>query len=157
MEKLGDLISCACTQVYYPVEHFAWAADLKLLPINSAPIWTVAIVLWALPLLVSLIRTANQLLNAKVAVAKREGGHSTYPASSPREGRDDSSLQRLKREKFMLRLDLIQTVCDLIMAIFWMPAGFLWGGKLPASCWGLLGTISSLIGLYKTISCQRMN
>ena len=150
MEKLGNLINCVCTQVYYPVEHFAWAADLKLLPMNSTPIWTMAIVLWALPLLVSLIRTTTQLLRHAV------GDHSKHPTSSPREGREDLALQKLKREKFMLQLDLLQFVCDLIMAVFWMPAGFLWGGKLPASCWGLLGTISSLIGLYKT-SCQRMN
>lgn len=35
-------------QVYYPLEHVAWAADCKLLKIKSDPWWTASTICWAL-------------------------------------------------------------------------------------------------------------
>ncbi|NXE71724.1 PX11C protein, partial [Calcarius ornatus] len=38
---------------------------------------------------------------------------------------------------------------DLCNAIHWLPPGFLWAGRFPPWLVGLLGTISSLIGIYQ--------
>lgn len=40
-------------------------------------------------------------------------------------------------------------MADLSNAIHWMPPGFLWAGHFPNWLVGLMGTISSLIGLIQ--------
>lgn len=144
--KLTELVDSLCTQLYYPVEHVAWAADQQLVAVNSTPIWTVAIILWALPLLITLMRTLKQLFNIQDQLQFLRG-RTSIPTGA-------TSVQKLKSQQFSLLLGVVQTLCDLGMAVFWMPPGFLWAGKLPALWWGLLGTISSILGLYRTIKCQ---
>lgn len=123
------------------MEHAAWAADHQLVGVASTHIWTLAIVLWGIPLLVNLVRKLRQL--------GAHMHHQSVPTPS-----DSATKKTIKSsQQCWLMLDVIQTLCDLVIAIFWMPSGFLWGGKLPALWWGLFGTVSSLIGLYKTIAC----
>ena len=38
----------------------------------------------------------------------------------------------------------------MVNAVHWMPPGTLWSGKLAPWQVGLLGTASTLIGVYKT-------
>lgn len=55
--------------------------------------------------------------------------------------------------KFQIRseiLCIVSCLSDLTNAIHWMPPGFLWGGCSPTWFVGLMGTISSLIGIYQT-------
>ncbi|KAG8594365.1 hypothetical protein GDO81_001166 [Engystomops pustulosus] len=55
--------------------------------------------------------------------------------------------------KFQMRsevLCIISCLSDLVNAIHWMPTGFLWGGSSPTWLVGLMGTISSMIGIYQT-------
>lgn len=131
LQKWVGLVSTVCNQLYYPAEHIAWAADHQLLPINSTPIWTVCILLWAIPLLISLVLSIWQLVTTIYS-------HKHRNSSS------------CKAQRVKLTLDILQTTCDLFLAVYWMSKGFLWGGNLAAVWWGGLGTISSLIGLYKT-------
>lgn len=149
-EKFSWIVNSLCGQLYYPLEHVAWAADNSLLPINSSPVWTMAVILWALPLMLSLIHKLHQLVKVHVQLRwiHREGVHGTSNSSS------SSSLLWLQQRQIQLLLDVVQLLCDLTIAVFWMPVGFLWGGKLSAVRWGALGTISSIIGLYKNISGQ---
>ena len=141
---LAALVSALCNQLYYPVEHVAWAADNHLLPVNSGPLWTTTVILWALPLLITLIRTLKGLAEVRLQLQHFRAN----PTSDPVRTREVMSRQ------FTLTLDIVQTLCDLCLAVFWMPPGFLWAGKLSALCWGLMGTMSSFIGLYKTTQCQ---
>lgn len=46
-------------------------------------------------------------------------------------------------------LSILMDTADLSNAIHWLPPGFLWAGKFPPWLVGLLGTISSLIGIYQ--------
>ncbi|XP_009863892.1 PREDICTED: peroxisomal membrane protein 11C, partial [Apaloderma vittatum] len=46
-------------------------------------------------------------------------------------------------------LSILTDVADLCNAIHWLPPGFLWAGRFPPWLVGLLGTISSLIGIYQ--------
>lgn len=141
MEKLAKLLNGLCTQFYYPVEHIAWAADQKLLSVNSTPLWTVAIILWALPLLIALIQKLKQMVKL-------------CAQSSRKSSKVTTANGKLQRQHRVLVMGIAQILCDLTLAVFWLPPGILWAGKLPATWWGLLGTISSLIGLYKTTICQ---
>ncbi|XP_069783850.1 peroxisomal membrane protein 11C isoform X3 [Narcine bancroftii] len=50
-------------------------------------------------------------------------------------------------------LNVIGSLSDLANAVHWMPVGFLWAGHFPEWLVGLMGTISSLIGLYQ-MSCM---
>lgn len=135
LARCGELTSCVCSQLYYPVEHIAWAADQQLVGVASTHVWTVAIILWAIPLLITIVRKLRELMS----VCRQSQSGIRTAAETQLRG---------------LMLDMVQNLCDLILAVFWMPPGFLWGGKLSATWWGLFGTISSLIGLYKTIVCQ---
>lgn len=46
-------------------------------------------------------------------------------------------------------LSVVSGMADLSNAIHWMPPGFLWAGRFPNWLVGLMGTISSLIGLIQ--------
>lgn len=46
-------------------------------------------------------------------------------------------------------LSILGCMADLGNAIHWMPHGFLWAGRFPPWLVGLMGTISSLVGLIK--------
>lgn len=46
-------------------------------------------------------------------------------------------------------LSILSSMADLSNAIHWMPPGFLWAGRFPNWLVGLMGTISSLIGLIQ--------
>lgn len=48
-------------------------------------------------------------------------------------------------------LSLVQDIADLMNAIHFLPAGFLWSSQLPTILVGLLGMISSSIALYKVL------
>ena len=122
-------MNSVCTQLYYLLEHAAWAADHQLLPLNSSSLWTGAIALWALPLLIACVQILGKLMR---------------------------QIKTNANQQLNLVLDLVENLCNLGLAIFWMPKGFLWGGKLSSLWWGLLGTVSSLISLYKTIKSQQM-
>lgn len=52
MSVLGNLAD----QLYYPCEHVAWAADTHLVPLRSAPWWTLSTAFWASSLLLSIAR-----------------------------------------------------------------------------------------------------
>lgn len=121
------------------MEHAAWAADQQLVGVASTHLWTVAIVLYGLPLVITLIRNLTQLIHLY-----RNTQHMSPDKTGPQ-----------KRTQYqLLMLDVVENLCDLVIAVFWMPPGFLWGGRLPALWWGLFGTVASLIGLYKMIVSQ---
>lgn len=46
-------------------------------------------------------------------------------------------------------LSIVSNMADLSNAIHWLPPGFLWAGRFPPWLVGLLGTVSSLIGIYQ--------
>lgn len=149
LDKCGELMNCMCSQLYYPVEHVAWAADQQLVGVASTHLWTLAIVLWGLPLLITLMRKFKQLVQLRAQMQ-----HISVPTSDSSKRTLQSNPSGLHSQQRELVLDMAQNLCDLVIAVFWMPPGFLWAGRMSATWWGLFGTISSLIGLYKTIACQ---
>lgn len=59
------------------------------------------------------------------------------------------SHSHLRRKMRRELLSVLSGMADLSNAIHWMPPGFLWAGRFPNWLVGLMGTISSLIGLIQ--------
>ncbi|XP_043577356.1 peroxisomal membrane protein 11C [Chiloscyllium plagiosum] len=134
-------------QLYYPCEHLAWAADYRILNINSEKWWMFSNTLWTLSLALGALRSFRvvQLLKKKLKGTQNNAYLRTDEAN------------HLSRQAYQIRmqaeiLNIISCLADLTNAIHWMPPGFLWAGKFPEWLVGLMGTVSSVISLYQ-MSC----
>ncbi|XP_001520090.2 peroxisomal membrane protein 11C [Ornithorhynchus anatinus] len=128
-------------QLYYPCEHIAWAADAKIIRANSAKWWTFSTSLWGISLLLGIGRSLRIVLKLRRVLRSPEGKFIGQPSN-----RDRKVIQAQMKSEV---LNLLSNLADLSNAIHWMPPGFLWAGRFPPWLVGLMGTISSLIGLYR--------
>ncbi|KAG8519251.1 Peroxisomal membrane protein 11C [Galemys pyrenaicus] len=133
---LGNLMD----QLYYPCEHVAWAADAKLLRVDSARWWALSTALWGLSLLLGIARSSWMVLKLRRRLRR--------PA--------EPFTSRLPRSKWALEaqvraelLTLLSNLADLANAVHWLPPGVLWAGRFPPWLVGLLGTVSSLLSVYQ--------
>ncbi|XP_009952226.1 PREDICTED: peroxisomal membrane protein 11C, partial [Leptosomus discolor] len=124
-------------QLYYPCEHVAWAADAGIVRVGSQKWWTLSTALWALALLLGILRSLRILFQLRQKLRQHKG------TSSP------LSRKKTKAQVKAEVLSILTDVADLSNAIHWLPPGFLWAGCFPPWLVGLLGTISSLIGIYQ--------
>lgn len=124
-------------QLYYPCEHVAWAADAGIIRTRAQKWWTLSTGLWAVALLLGILRSLRILcqLRRKLRQHKR--------TSSPQSQKEAKA--QVKAEV----LSILAQAADLSNAIHWLPPGFLWAGRFPPWLVGLLGTVSSLIGIYQ--------
>lgn len=167
--RLTRLLNAVSSQLYYPTEHVAWAADNQIIAMDSSRLWVFSLVLWLLSLVSSLIQALATV--AKVTKELRElggSGGSRY-ASEDREVGSESSLPRrrvsfkdqetgararlhaLRQQRYLAALTAIKNLADMVNAINWLPPGILWSGKLSNFWIGFFGTVSSLIGLYRAL------
>ncbi|KAK5907084.1 hypothetical protein CesoFtcFv8_004970 [Champsocephalus esox] len=133
-----SVLNNVADQLYYPCEHIAWAADAELLRVKSDKWWVLSTVLWGSSLLLGILRSLRVLMLLKKTLNRCEsddGGN-----SSP------SQLRRQMRGEI---LNILSSTVDLSNAVHWMPPGFLWAGRFPPWLVGLMGTISSLVGLIQ--------
>ncbi|XP_074707626.1 ectoderm-neural cortex protein 1-like isoform X1 [Strix uralensis] len=107
------------SQLYYPCEHVAWAADAGIIPVGSRKWWTLSTALWAVSLLLGILRSLRILfqLRRKLRQHKR--------TSSPQ------SQQEMKAQVKAEVLSVLTDAADLANAIHWLPPGFLWAGRFP--------------------------
>ncbi|XP_020511864.1 peroxisomal membrane protein 11C [Labrus bergylta] len=124
-------------QLYYPCEHIAWAADAELIEVKSDKWWLLSTVLWGTSLLLGILRSLRVLLllKKKLKRQERDGGGSSH--------------SRLHRQMRGELLSVLGSMADLSNAVHWMPPGFLWAGRFPNWLVGLMGTVSSLVGLIQ--------
>ncbi len=160
--KPSDLLSSLCSLFYYPAEHLAWLADNKLLPLQSTSLWTIALVLWGLPLYSNLVRSALALIDVnsemKLLWRREKSSNSLEKQVAFLDQRQyvgrTTEMQRLMSRRFHIILSIIQSLCDLMNAVHWLPKDIFWAGKLPLAWVGVFGTLSSIISLYKILSRQ---
>ncbi|XP_007169136.1 peroxisomal membrane protein 11C isoform X1 [Balaenoptera acutorostrata] len=136
---LGNLAD----QLYYPCEHVAWAADAKILHVESAPWWTLSTALWGLSLLLGIARSLWMVLKL------RQRLRSPLAAFTSRlsQGKRRAVEAQIRSEA----LTLLSNLADLANAVHWLPPGILWAGRFPPWLVGLLGTISSLLSTYQAV------
>ncbi|GAA6235379.1 peroxisomal membrane protein 11C, partial [Lates japonicus] len=132
-----SVLTNVADQLYYPCEHIAWAADAELIKVKSDKWWLYSTVLWGTSLLLGILRSLRvlQLLKKKLKKCGRDGA--------------DNSRSQLRRQMRGEVLSVLSCMADLSNAIHWMPPGFLWAGRFPNWLVGLMGTTSSLIGLFQ--------
>ncbi|NWX27905.1 PX11C protein, partial [Notiomystis cincta] len=128
----------AANQLYYPCEHVAWAADVGIVRARAQKWWTRSTALWGCALILSILRSLRILFQLRRKL--RQHKSSTSPPQSQ---------QKLRAQVKAEVLSILMDTADLSNAIHWLPAGFLWAGRFPPWLVGLLGTISSLIGIYQ--------
>ncbi|NWS78898.1 PX11C protein, partial [Crotophaga sulcirostris] len=124
-------------QLYYPCEHLAWAADAGIVRVRSQKWWTLSTALWALALLLGILRSLRILFQLRGKLRQHKC------TSSP------LSQKEVKGQVKAELLSILAEAADLSNAIHWLPPGFLWAGRFPPWLVGLLGTVSSLIGIYQ--------
>ena len=109
--------------MYNPVEHLSWAGQVSLFDrISRDTLSECCTKLWIILLVVNIMKSWRSLRRVY------KTGEWKMPA-----------------------LSLVQDIADLINAIHFLPAGFLWSSRLPKLLVGLLGMISSSIALYKVL------
>nr|XP_035139382.1 peroxisomal membrane protein 11C isoform X3 [Callithrix jacchus] len=136
---LGNLAD----QLYYPCEHVAWAAETRVLHVDSSQWWTLSTALWALSLLLGVARSLWVLLKLRQRLRSP-----TAPFTSPlARGKRRAMEAQMQSEM----LSLLSNLADLANAVHWLPRGVLWAGRFPLWLVGLLGTISSLLSIYQAV------
>ncbi|XP_011922697.1 PREDICTED: peroxisomal membrane protein 11C isoform X2 [Cercocebus atys] len=118
--RLVSVLGNLADQLYYPCEHVAWAADARVLHVDSSRWWTLSTALWALSLLLGV-------------------------ASPLPRGKRRAMEAQMQSEA----LSLLSNLADLANAVHWLPRGVLWAGRFPPWLVGLMGTISSILSMYQ--------
>ncbi|XP_039556318.1 peroxisomal membrane protein 11C isoform X3 [Passer montanus] len=123
-------------QLFYPCEHLAWAADVGVVRAAPQKWWARSTALWGCALLLGILRSLRILFQLRRELSQH---NSTSPQRQ----------QQLRAQVKAELLSILMDTADLSNAIHWLPPGFLWAGRFPPWLVGLLGTISSLIGIYQ--------
>ncbi|XP_048832639.1 peroxisomal membrane protein 11C isoform X1 [Brienomyrus brachyistius] len=146
------VINNLADQLYYPLEHIAWAADARLIGVKSARWWTLSTLMWAVSLLMNILRSVRVILLLRKKMRKNR-------RTNQREGSEAavSRSTEVQQQVHSEVLSIFSSMADLSNAIHWLPPGFLWSSRFPHWLVGLMGTVSSLIGLYQTYSGRRAN
>ncbi|KAG8454694.1 hypothetical protein GDO86_001060 [Hymenochirus boettgeri] len=132
-----SVITNISDQLYYPCEHIAWAADSGVIQAKSEKWWMVSTVFWGLSLILGIVKSLRSLL----LLRRNNGRHF--------KGEPPQSRGEIKSQIRSEVLCILSSISDLVNAIHWMPSGFLWGGCSPTWLVGLMGTLSSLIGIFQ--------
>lgn len=137
-----SVLNNVADQLYYPCEHVAWAADAQVIHTKSDKWWLYSTALWGISLLLGILRSLRilVLLNRSWndSCKNKQPGESFKPCRKELRSQVQSEV-----------LKIVSSLADLTNAIHWMPPGFLWAGKFPPWLVGLMGTVSSLIGIYE--------
>ncbi|XP_006970261.2 peroxisomal membrane protein 11C isoform X1 [Peromyscus maniculatus bairdii] len=136
-----SVLSNMADQLYYPCEHVAWAADAKVLQVDSARWWTLSTALWILSLLLGVVRSLWTALKLRQKLWSLTG---TFTSQLPR-----SKRRAMEARMWSEVLTLLSNLADLANAVHWLPRGVLWAGRFPPWLVGLMGTISSLLSMYQ--------
>ncbi|XP_067244692.1 peroxisomal membrane protein 11C [Chanodichthys erythropterus] len=145
-----SILTNVADQLYYPCEHIAWAADAELIKTKSDRWWVLSTGFWGMSLILSILRSIRSILILKGKVQKCQ-------RSGSADSREEAFSQRaaLRRQIRGEVFSILSSLADLSNAIHWMPPGFLWAGRFPPWLVGLMGTVSSLIGLLQMSSSDQ--
>lgn len=66
------------------------------------------------------------------------------------------TLKKLEAKERMEMISVFRLTLDFIHASSTLPEGYLWGGKLSNFTVGVIGSTSSLVGLYQYFARKRL-
>ncbi|XP_071825596.1 peroxisomal membrane protein 11C-like [Apostichopus japonicus] len=142
--RLITLVQNFTDQLFFPIEHIAWASDAGILKISSARWNNLCVYCWLISLSITITRNLIQLTKLRQREAKKRSTDASGSVS-----------RKLSPEELWTSLSIVSELADLAICIHFMPSGFLWSGKLTTFVVGLLGLISSLIPLWRLVQSQR--
>ncbi|KAK8737624.1 hypothetical protein OTU49_004561 [Cherax quadricarinatus] len=133
-----EVVTTVVDQLYFPVEHLAWARDMKVFRGSSASLWHASLLLWGLSLILTILRSLRV-----ISLMKQQ-----HRQAAAKEDKD--KIEVLYRREL---LTVIMQAADLLNALNWMPRR---PWTKPFLVWqvGFLGLVSSLIGFSKFLSGQ---
>ncbi|XP_065054925.1 peroxisomal membrane protein 11C-like [Rhopilema esculentum] len=143
-------------QLYYPVEHLAWARDVGLLKGSSNKLWSFGCLLWVISLTMGILSSIRKLVASKNMSEKdtKSTNKEETPVHSSKEYKEIETrhIVGITKQNVSLIVGLCGNLFDLVNGVHWLPQGFLWSSKLPLEVVGLCGTISSLCLLFNAIT-----
>jgi peroxin-11C len=146
MSVIGILRN-AIDHVYYPIEKICWLAEHNLLNVKDPSKWdTLSSLCWVASIYLNLIKTIRGLQvieKHKKCIDKLENETS-------------ANLNRLLAKQRMEMITVFRLTLDLVHAGSTLPKGFFLGGKLESWHVGLIGTVSSFIGLYQYFAAKSL-
>ncbi|XP_063003026.1 peroxisomal membrane protein 11C [Elgaria multicarinata webbii] len=128
-----SVLNNVADQLYYPCEHVAWAADADIIRANANRWWALSTALWGVSLLLGVARSLRILSQLR---------------SKLRDQPSKDALEKARAQAQAEALSILSNLADFCNAVHWMPPGVLWAGKFPPWLVGLMGTVSSLTGIY---------
>lgn len=66
------------------------------------------------------------------------------------------TLKKLEAKEKLEMISIFRLTLDFVHAASTLPEGYLWGGKLTNYTVGIIGSSSSLIGLYQYFARKRL-
>jgi len=144
LSNLGNL----SILLYFPCEKIAWSSNQEILPFKSEGWIKGGIAFWAGFLFFNILKGLRQLSIIKYKRAKIQ---KQRKLESPDRSGDELFRQQLKdlAEKEVLEYwTLVKNIGDIIMAVNWLPEGFLWANKIGPAKTMFSGLVSSAVGLY---------
>ncbi|XP_051018918.1 peroxisomal membrane protein 11C [Acomys russatus] len=145
--RWSSVLSNMADQLYYPCEHVAWAADAKVLQVDSARWWTLSTALWLLSLLLGAVKSLWTVLKLRQKLRSPTG---TFISQLPK-----SKRKAMEAKMSSEVLTLLSNLADVANAVHWLPRGVLWAGRFPPWLVGLMGTTSSLLSMYQAARAGR--
>ncbi|XP_039443737.1 peroxisomal membrane protein 11C [Culex pipiens pallens] len=133
--------------VYYPVDKICWMIEYKLLQVKNPDRWdTINSVFWVASIYLNLMKTIRSY-----TVMEQHKTHINKP-----ENESSHALRMLHVKQRMELISIVRLSLDLVHAGSTLPSGMLWGGRFESWQVGLIGTVSSFIGLYQYFAKKRI-
>jgi len=130
--------------LYYPIDKTCWLVEHKLLNVKHPGLWdTLSSLFWMISVYLSLMRTLRLRMLRENHIEKCLKG-------------DTIALEKFKAKDFIEQVTIFRNCLDIMHAGSTLPKGFLWGGKLQPWQVALIGTISSVLGMYQFLAKRRL-
>ncbi|CAH0552713.1 unnamed protein product [Brassicogethes aeneus] len=124
-------------QVYYPIEKISWLAEHKLITGVDNNRWdSLSSICWVASIYLTLLKSLRYL-----SVLQKNKYNNKKDNSIP--------LEKMNKMQIFEILTSIRLTMDLVHAINTLPQGFLWSSKLSTWQVGLIGSMSSVLGIYQ--------
>uniref|UniRef100_A0A336KEM0 CSON007071 protein n=1 Tax=Culicoides sonorensis TaxID=179676 RepID=A0A336KEM0_CULSO len=137
--------------LYYPIDKTCWLVEHKLLHVQNPTLWdTLSSLFWLISNYLNLIRTLRLMMLTQ--------NHNNNCISNGNGNliQTKEALKKLKTKELLQKISIIRNCIDIVHAGSTLPKGMLWGGKMEAWQVGVIGTLSSLLGMYQFLAKRRL-
>lgn len=134
--------------LYYPIDKTCWLVEHKLLHVENPTLWdTLSSLFWLLSNYLNLVKAWRLMSLAQNHKKCLTNGHAA----------EKVAFNRVQAQKeFLQKIGMLRNCIDIVHAGSTLPKGMLWGGKMQAWQVGLIGTVSSLLGMYQFLAKRRL-